>query len=317
MKKAVEGWKSLLLFPYALFDGKLHSVTYGFLCYKLYIGRNKGMKKSILAIPILLTASVLTIFFGRQYAASQRDQMTAQEFDFPEEVVEEGVSTEDEENQTQSSLEEYQSRVDLSFYEQLDYQSLTEGDASIAFYADINMEADWVQRLISTIEEKTEGTIEVEDFTYAGLDSYELMIRQTSQAVTEFQPTILVYGLPALPDKERDIGLADTDEYMSTVLNQLSAYEDMEVILLEPYVKPHELEQLNSRSLDYRSYLNTMRDLAEERSLTLLPLHTDFNNQAEANGLNTYFTETDNELNDSGNELVFEIVDGYFNQVDE
>lgn len=275
------------------------------------------MKKSVLTIPLLLTASVVTIFFGRQYAASQQDEMTAMELGPEEEVIEEDNSTQDEAAQTESLLEDYQSRENLSLYEQLDFLSLTKNDASIGFYGDIDMEADWVQSLVQTIEENTEGPMGVEDFTHRDLDSYELMIRQTSQDVNEFQPDILVYGLPALPDKVRDIGLADTDEYMSSVLNQLSASEDMDLVLVEPYVMPHEINQLNSRSLDYRSYLNTMRDIAEERGLTLLPLHTDFSEQAESNGLSTYFTETDNELNEAGNELVTEIVDGYFSQVNE
>lgn len=275
------------------------------------------MKKSMLTIPLLLTASVVTIFFGRQYAASQQDEMTAMELGPEEEVIEEENSTQDEAPQTESLLEDYQSRENLSLYEQLDFLSLTKNDASIGFYGDINMEAGWVQNLVQAIEENTEGPMEVGDLTHPDLDSYELMIRQTSQDVNEFQPDILVYGLPALPDKVRDIGLADTDEYMSSVLNQLSANEDMDLVLVEPYVMPHEINQLNSRSLDYRSYLNIMRDIAEERNLTLLPLHTDFNEQAESNGLSNYFTETDNELNEAGNELVTAIVDGYFSQVNE
>lgn len=31
--------KSLLLFPYALFDGKLHNGTYGLYYHKKYIGK--------------------------------------------------------------------------------------------------------------------------------------------------------------------------------------------------------------------------------------------------------------------------------------
>ncbi|MCC5889586.1 MAG: SGNH/GDSL hydrolase family protein [Alkalibacterium sp.] len=274
------------------------------------------MKKSVLTIPILMTASVVAFFFGRQYAASQQDEMTAMQIRPEEETVEEVING-DEDTQAPSVLEEYQSRDTLSLYEQLDFLSLTKEDASIAFYGDIDIEEDWFQQLVYSIEENTEGPMEVGDFTHSGLDSYELMIRQTVQSVNDFQPDVLVYGLPALPDKVRDIGLADTDNYMSNVLNQLSANENMKLVLVEPYVKLHEIDQLNSRSLDYRSYLNTMRDLAEERDLTLLPLHSDFSESADDNGLDYYFAESDNELNEAGNELVTEIVDGYFSQVED
>lgn len=275
------------------------------------------MKKSILTIPFLLIATVVTIFLGRQYAASQQDQMTSMQLGTDELKVKDEEVIDEEELQNSSNLEAYESRDDLSLYEQLDYLSLTRDDASVAFYGDINIEEAWAQNLIRAIEENTEGPLEVADFSHPDLDSYELMIRRTGDQVNDFKPDVLLYGLPALPDKIRDIGLADTDTYMSNVLNQLAANEDMEVILIEPYVHKHEIGQLNSRSLDYRSYLNTMRDLSEERGLTLLPLHTDFSEQAETNGLSHYYVEAENELNEAGNELVTELLDGYFSHKEE
>lgn len=276
------------------------------------------MKKSVVTIPLLFVASMATIFLGRQYAASQRADMTQMHLQpESEELFEETTPKEEEESDTLSKREEYASRDDLSLYEQLDYLSMTSESASVGFYGDIDMEEVWVQTLLTSIEDKTEGSIRVEDFTYPGLDSYELMFRQTSQAVVENQPDILLYGLPALPDQTRDIGLAETDEYMSTILNQLNQTEEMQLIVIEPYVQLNEMNQLNSRSLDYRSYLNTMRDIIEERQLALLPLHTDFSEEAATNGLSYYYTESENELNEAGNELVTNLVDGYFSQIKE
>lgn len=276
------------------------------------------MKKSVVTIPLLFVASMATILLGRQYAASQRADMTQMHLQpESEELYEDTTPKDEEEADTLSKREEYESRDDLSLYEQLDFLSMTSESASVGFYGDIDMEEVWVQTLLTSIENNTEGSIQVEDFTYPGLDSYELMFRQTSQAVVENQPDILLYGLPALPDQTRDIGLAETDEYMSTILNQLNQTEEMLIIVIEPYVQLNEMNQLNSRSLDYRSYLNTMRDIIEERQLALLPLHTDFSEEAATNGLSYYYTESENELNGAGNELVTNLVDGYFSQIKE
>lgn len=275
------------------------------------------MKKSVVTIPLLFAASLATIFFGRQHAASQRADMTEMQLQPESEEMYDETTPQGEETDSLSKLEDYESREDLTLYEQLDFLSMTSDDASIGFYGDIDMSENWVQNLLTSISDNTEGSIEVEDFTYPGLDSYELMFRQTSQSVLENQPDVLLYGLPALPDKIRDIGLADTDEYMSRVLNQFAQNDEMEIIFIEPYVQLHEMNQLNSRSLDYRSYLNTMRDIVEERQLMLLPLHTDFSEEAETNGLSYYYTESESELNEAGNELVTDLVDSYFRQTNE
>lgn len=275
------------------------------------------MKKSVITIPLLLIASIATIFLGRQHAASQRAEMTEMHLKPEvEERIDEDTPQEDTDNSL-SKVEKYESQENLSLYEKIDYLSLVNDDAVIGFYGDIDMQEVWVQSLLESIQENSENSIAVEDFTYPGLDSYELMVNQTSQSVLDNQPDILFYGLPALPDKTRDIGLADTDEYMSSVLNQLTQNESMEIIFIEPYVQLNEINQPNSRSLDYRSYLNTMRDIIEERQLTLLPLHADFSEEAEKNGLSYFYTESESELNEAGNKLASELVDNYFSKINE
>lgn len=279
------------------------------------------MKKSMLTIPILLIACILTIFFGMRYAASQREEMSE------EQAVSDdnGVTLDEEESEdtaqpveTTDNLEEYESRVEtLSHYERIDYLSMINEEVSVAFYGDIDLTEEWVESITSNIENHTTYTAELLDFTHPDMDSYELYIQQTVQAVIDESPDIVFYGMSPLPDKTRDIGLAETETYMTSIISSLSNLEETELIFIEPYPVIQEIDQLNSRSLDYRSYLNRMRQIVENNNLPMITLHSSFTEQAEENGLESYYSDSDYSLNTEGQQLAVEIVDSQLSDISE
>lgn len=279
------------------------------------------MKKSVLTIPLLLIACILTIFFGTRYAATQREEMSEEQLSTDEngETIEEADPDSAElPVDTANELEEYQERLDsLSYYERMDYLSLINGEVSVAFYGNIDLTEDWVESITSNIENHTTYNTELLDFTHPAVDSYELYIQQTPQPLIEESPDIIFYGMPALPDKIRDIGLAETETYMNSVLNSLSALDDTELIVVEPYPVIQEIDQLNSRSLDYRSYLNRMRQLVENNNIPIITLHSTFTERAQETGLQSYYNETDFSLNSEGHQLATEIVDSQLSETPE
>lgn len=273
------------------------------------------MKKSVITIPILLIACILTIFFGTRYAASQREEMS--EDQITEDENGEGVNPEEEADsadlpvETTNSLENYEDRIDsLSIYEKIDYLSLINEEVSVAFYGDIDLTEEWVESITTNIENHTTYNTDILDFTHPALDSYELYIQQTVTPVVDASPDIVFYGMPALPDKIRDIGLSETETYMNSVISSLLDLENSEIVMLEPYPVIQEIDQLNSRSLDYRSYMTRMRQLVENNDLTVVTLHSAFTESAQENGLASYYNETDYSLNTEGHQLASEIVDG-------
>lgn len=276
------------------------------------------MKKSVLTIPLLLTACILTIFFGTRYAASQREEMSEDQFPTEESGNEsEEIETESTEVpvETANSLEDYQTRMDsLSIYEKMDYLSLLDEGISVAFYGNIDLTEDWIDSIVSNIESHTTYNTELLDFTHPDVDSYDLYIQQTAQPVINESPDIIFYGLPALADKTRDIGLAETESYMSSILNSFSSLEGTDLIFLEPYPIIQEIDEFNSRSLDYRSYLNRMTQLLENTDSTVLTLHSSFTESAQERGLQSYYNETDYTLNAEGHQLAAEIIDNQLNE---
>lgn len=274
------------------------------------------MKKSIISIPVLLVACVLTIFFGQRYAANQREEMTEEQV---ETIQQEPVDGEDEPAEEpvepSAGIEEYEGRLEtLSYIDQIDYLSLLNEEVSVAFFGDIDLNAEWMNSVTETIETAATNGADILDYTEAGLDSYELYIRQTAQPLVEENPDMILFGLPALPDKVRDIGLAETEQYMTSILNSFAALEESELVLLEPYPVIQEIDQLNSRSLDYRSYLNRMRELAQVRNLPVISLHSEFTERSQANGLQSYYNTDDFSLTAEGEQLAAEIVTDQLNE---
>jgi hypothetical protein len=274
------------------------------------------MKKSIISIPILLVACVLTIFFGQRYAANQREEMTEEQV---ETIQEEPVDGEDEPAEEpvepSADLEDYEGRLDtLSHIDRIDYLSLINEEVSVAFFGDIDLNSEWMNSVTEAIESAATNGADILDYTEAGLDSYELYIRQTAQPLVAENPDMILFGLPALPDKIRDIGLAETEQYMTSILNSFAALEVSELILLEPYPVVQEIDQLNSRSLDYRSYLNRMRELAQVRNLPVISLHSEFTERAQESGLESYYNPDDFSLTAEGEQLAVDIVTDQLNE---
>lgn len=279
------------------------------------------VKKSTITIPLLVAATALTIVFGRRYAAERQEGMDKQLLVAGSERQEEGDNLSDHTTEANSDsemnenrLEEYKGRVDsLSIYERMDYLSLLNGQASLAFYGDIDLDEEWALTFIDRVTAQTNNLV-VLDHTYPRYDTYQLYIEQTALEVTSDNPDIIIYGLPALADKVRDIGLSETEEFMTSILNSIAASENTELYLLEPYPIINEINQLNSRSLDYRSYLNRMREVAETRGIPVLPLHSAFVEESNSEDVALYFEEGTTELNKAGVEHVTTLLDDQFNQ---
>lgn len=275
---------------------------------------------------VLAIISILIIFFGRRYSVRQQDEMLEnslyvlngleQDADGIDEDPEEGSEDDINEGSPDQSdseiLAEYEANSDsLSFVETLHYLALSNGDATVAYYGDINSSDPWYSEMNTVIHSFTDNRVTIEEVTYDELDTYELFIQQTTPNVIEVNPDVIVYGMPALPDKIRDISISDTEQYMTNILNTLiESLPETQIVLLEPHPFPSEMDNLNSRSLDYRSYMSAMNSVADQFDLPVLNVHGQFLAAAEESNseLNTLFNEDGLSLNDNGVELFTQVI---------
>jgi lysophospholipase L1-like esterase len=286
--------------------------------------REKGCqrlkKRSGLTIISLTVASALTVVIGQMYSSRQEDRMFQNSLyaqsDSSEQVVQTSGSGESEESTeaAQSStdlISEYQANEDsLSEMEWLHYQVLTNGNATLAYYGDIHSSEQWYSELNALIHNQTDNGVTIVDSSSPETDTYDLYINQTSDSVVEADPDMVIFGLPALADKIRDIGLAETEQYLSSLFTSLTSNEGTRVVAFESHPYPGEMDNVNSRSLDYRSYLNTMNEVAADYDITVLPTHDAFLDAVEESGstLNSFFQDDQVTLNEQGAQLFVEVM---------
>ena len=223
-------------------------------------------------------------------------------------ISQESTNEEDESADTgkisvDEQLKFYKENINsLTAIEKIDYQSLLKSPAVLTYYGDIDSSSDWYAIMNNYIAEHTDE-LEVQNAVYPESDTYELYIEQTTTNVVAMEPDIIVYRMPALADKVRDIGLSETNDYLSSILTTLmDSLPDTEIILVEPEPVLSEMENLNSRSLDYRSYMNEMKEVANDMEIQVISTHEQFINIAEEEGfeLAELYKEDETSLNENG-----------------
>lgn len=272
-------------------------------------------KRSGLLAIFLAVASIVIIFFGRSFFSGQEDQMLEESL-----YAQNGSGNEtgsgDENTEapadSDEQLSEYEANRDsLSFVETLHYHVLSNDGATLTYYGDINTDEAWFSEMNNFIHSQTNDGVSIEDQTYSGTDTYDLYIDQTPQNVVETNPDMVVYGMPALSDKERDIAVSDVEEYLSSIIQTLrDGMPDAEIVLLEPHPFPSEIDNYNSRSLDYVRYLDSMNEVAAENGLPVLHMHERFLTASEENGteLSSLFQEDGLSLDEEGLNLYVELL---------
>ncbi|HAJ70091.1 hypothetical protein [Alkalibacterium gilvum] len=281
------------------------------------------MKKSVIIMPLLFIAVIGTIYSGYRYSKEKNSNLDVNQSAISsndKSLQGDGANgTEKQENiseniSTKERLKNYEaSSEDLSLIEYLDYISLKNGQVTLAYYGDINTDEEWLKEITEEMDKVISGDFNSIDHSYPGYDSYQLYIEQTAQEVTGDNPDVIIYALPAVPDRIRDIGLTETEEYMGYVLDEL-VEEDTKVALLQNYPLPGEEDSVNSRALTYKDYLERMKSKSNEYdSLTIIPLHSEFESDIADESIENYF-ESETELNQAGKQKVISILDKLFKQ---
>lgn len=274
------------------------------------------MKKNAFITVLLAIVSILVIYFGRQYANKQEEEMLQDSMN-PESTVDAAAQENSEAVDNETAGENLSKEEQLSAYvgslgslslvELIDYKILSSSNSTLTYYGDINPSADWYISMNDFLDENTLQELTVEEVTYPESDTYELYIQQTFGNVIATEPSVVLYRMPAVPDKIRDIGISETNQYLTSIFNNLvNELPDAQIILMEPAPVLSEIDNLNSRSLDYQNYMNEMIAVAEGFELPILSTHERFLTITDEEGieLSTLFNADGSELNEEGTRIL-------------
>lgn len=274
------------------------------------------MKKNAFITVLLAIVSIVVIYFGRQYANKQEEEMLQESMN-PESTVDAAAQENSETVENEATGENLSKEEQLSAYEEslgslslvelIDYQTLSSSNSTLTYYGDINTSANWYTSMNDFLNENTLQELTVEEVTYPESDTYELYIQQTFGNVIATEPSVVLYRMPAVPDKIRDIGISETNQYLTSIFNNLvNELPDAQIILMEPAPVLSEIDNLNSRSLDYQNYMNEMIAVAEDFEFPILSTHERFLTIIAEEGieLSTLFDADGSELNEEGTRIL-------------
>ncbi|WP_208559636.1 SGNH/GDSL hydrolase family protein [Marinilactibacillus kalidii] len=279
------------------------------------------MKKNIFLTIILGVASILIIFFGRQHAATQEEEMLQNSLSA--ESSNESLETEDtevaEEQDDEDSLsaEEkiaaYEADIDsLTPLQRIDYETLVNDPVNLAYYGPIDTSLEWYNQMNTLIQNNVSGTVEIEEYTYPETGTYNLYIQRYVDNVIASEADVVIYRMPAFEDHDRDVALSETNQFLTSMLNTLTeGLPDADIFLMETEPNLFEMTNNNSRSLDYRNYMNEMNTVADEFGLQVIDIHNQFTTIAEEDEveLASLFNEDQTVLNEEGNALLERAID--------
>lgn len=266
-------------------------------------------KKSGWAVLALTILAGAVIFFGRQHVENEKTEMVQKNGQTASVSAEERPKT----DSTEQSVEGVSNEDDvhqLSLEGFLKYKADQENKVTLTYYGDINLDRSSFIRWNNHMYEKLGERFMIEDQTYPGYDTYELYIEQTTAALSSIESDVILFSLNGQEDKARDMGLAETAEYLTLLIDRIhSVAPEALIIFIEPHVMAGTALEWNSRSLSYDRYLETMQEVLTETNVPVFSLHADFAEQLAARGLSVenILKENGVELNEEGEELYFQL----------
>ncbi|WP_414838502.1 hypothetical protein [Carnobacterium sp. TMP28] len=254
-------------------------------------------KKSGLMLFILLIFTVGVIFIGQNYQKKQKvDLVISNESSQKKKEIKEILKSESfEENRQQKSVIDY--LVSLPIEEEV---------KTVSFYGDFSESEAWVLSVGDYIKEQVNDRIKVDSVALPEFDSYRLFEENTASLLIERKPAVVFFQVPIYGDQVRDISLSDSKEYtMKDYETIKQALPETLVVFVMPHPSSSRKGEYNSRTLDYTSYLEAVKETIKENNLPLFDLHEAYQTELQVTDLALEKTviEDGKTLNNEGNTL--------------
>lgn len=269
-------------------------------------------KKSGWGVAILLLLAVGVIFAGYRYSADKKEELAS------------GANTK-ENSKTLGKIDEknnntYEKNRDhLSVLDYITYLHTKDGkeQLNIAFYGQLSNEEHVPKEIEDTIQTKTDSNISSNRAVKKEINSYQLAFTELPKEVKEAKASVLFYFMPSLGDKVKDISIADSESYLAQSIESLKkSLPNTLIVLVTPHPMSSELQNYNSRTLDYRDYMKSGIKVTEEMKIPLFDLHTAFEKTLEEDNkeLDGLLKQDGILLNTEGEQLTSRLVEEFLKE---
>ena len=269
-------------------------------------------KKSGWGVAILLLLAIGVIFTGYWYSADKKEELASGA------NVEESSTSLGKINKTNKKTYE-KNRNQLSILDYINYLNIKDDkkQSSLAFYGQLFDEESLPTEIKNQIQIKTGINLVSNRAVKKEVDSYKLAFTELPMEVKESKASVLFYFMPSLGDKVKDISLSDSESYLAQSIKTLrKRLPDTLIVLVTPHPMSSELQQYNSRTLDYRDYMKSSIGIAEEMQVPLFNFHDRFLEalEEENKDLDSQLKKDGILLNTEGEKLASHLVEEFLEE---
>lgn len=263
-------------------------------------------KRNIFFLLVGVVVTVGVIITGSHYAETKKEAMINQG---KTEIVKKEVS---EKKQEEKEINEFENnRGSLSTVDYLKFVATKKQKATVSFFGGKEQQPEFINPLQNWMGEKLKVTdLAIQSVSIPNPSTYQLMTQNSVATLASNAPDVVFFQVPVVGDQEIDISLTNSKQYLLQLMEDIRAQlPEALVILVTPPPSTALKEVYNSRSINYVSYLENLKEIEAEQSFLYFDLHDQYladleekaqplENTLEADGIT---------LNSVGNALYIEL----------
>lgn len=221
-----------------------------------------------LLVGIILTVGVIVI--GSHHAKTEKEAMIRRG---KTETVKKDETKKKHEEKALSEIES--NRGNLSTLDYLKLVVSKKQKATISFFGGIEEQPELIEPFKTWIDQKLKTTdLTIESVSIPNSSTYQLMTQNSVATLASNAPDVVFFQVPVMGDQEIDLSLTNSKEQLVQIMEDIRVQlPEALVILVTPPPSSTLKEVYNSRSINYVSYLENLKEIEAEQQFLFFDIH--------------------------------------------
>ncbi|MDT2011492.1 SGNH/GDSL hydrolase family protein [Carnobacterium divergens] len=264
-----------------------------------------------LLVSIMVTAGV--IIAGSHYAETKKEAMINQG---KTKIVKKEISEKKQEEKEISEIE--RNRESIATIDYLKLVMAKKQKVSVSFFGGKEQQPEVIEPLQNWIgKELKVADLAIQSVSIPNPSTYQLITQNSVATLASNAPDVVFFQVPVVGDQEIDISLANSKDYLVQLMEDIRAQlPEALVILVTPPPSSTLKEAYNSRSINYVSYLENLKEIETEEHFLYFDLHDQYSSYLEEQNqpIETTLEADGITMNSAGKALYIELFEKFLTQ---
>ncbi|TFJ44447.1 hypothetical protein CKN73_02610 [Carnobacterium divergens] len=229
-----------------------------------------------LLVSIMVTAGV--IIAGSHYAETKKEAMINHG---KTKIVKKEISEKKQEEKEISEIE--RNRESIATIDYLKLVMAKKQKVSVSFFGGKEQQPEVIEPLQNWIgKELKVADLAIQSVSIPNPSTYQLITQNSVATLASNAPDVVFFQVPVVGDQEIDISLTNSKDYLVQLMEDIRAQlPEALVILVTPPPSSTLKEAYNSRSINYVSYLENLKEIETEEHFLYFDLHDQYSSYLE------------------------------------